>query len=571
MIKYYLQLLHYLSEKRKKQIYCLLFFLLITSLLEALPIFIIGPFINSNFLKVPPENLSFIYSFFASNGVYINFLYFSILLIFSSAFKTYSIYVYSKMISIIGHDLSLKIYRKTLSQPYEKTLSKNPSRIISAITQELTRVIGKCFGFIEFISSLITIFILVLSLLIIDWKINLLFIIFTLITYILISIYSEKKLLENGKIVTRTNIEHVKLIRETIGSLRDIIIYKKFKFFEDNYKKIDIPKRNAKASNYFFLNGPKYILEPLAIIIFLGVIILVKNDFSNESIIPLLGTLLYGLQKIIFSGQKVYREFSGFISCKASFKIIIDFLNLPFYENQSSKMIIKNKLEFNSLKLENLHFNFNRNGTYNKIFKNLNLKIKKGDKVFLFGPSGSGKTTLINLILGMYSPEKGNILINNENINFKLSEWQDVISYVPQDPYFMDKTIAENIAFGEDPKDIDYEKIEKVIKLSCLHEFIKSTPEGYFTNIGDKAVEVSGGQKQRIAIARALYKKKQIIILDEPTSALDNETESLIFQIISKLNKSITIIFISHKMNNLELFNKIINLKELKKSDSKEN
>ena len=129
--------------------------------------------------------------------------------------------------------------------------------------------------------------------------------------------------------------------------------------------------------------------------------------------------------------------------------------------------------------------------------------------------------------------------------------------------YFMDKTIAENIV-GEEPKDIDYEKLEKAIKLSCLYEFIKSTPKGYFANIGDKAVEISGGQKQRIAIARALYKQKQIIILDEPTSALDNDTESLIFETISKLDKSTTLIFISHKMNNLELFNKIINLKNLK-------
>lgn len=544
MISYYLRLIKYISQERRRQIYFLLIFLFMASIVEVLPLFIVGPFINNAFGNGLIDNPNLLDTFFSENSKMVNFLYFSLVLIVSSLIKTFSIYIYSDMISLVGQDLSLQLYSKIINQPYYKIINNNSSKLISAITQDLTRVIGKSFGFLEFLSSSVTIILLIISLLIINFKINFLILIFNAISYFLITTYTKKRLYNNGKIISKNNFNQVKEIREGLGSLRDIIIYNKFDYFENNFKLVDIPLKKAKANNNFLLISPKYFLEPIAIIILLGITILFITNTEQLNILPLLGTLLYGLQKITFAAQKVYRELSGFVSCKASFNVIFDLLSLPlnkkFYKKNNNE-----KLFFNSIKLENIAFDFN-NKIEDKIFYNLNLEIKRGEKIRLVGPSGSGKTTLINIIIGIYFPQKGRILLNNKNLYNYLNEWREIISYVPQDPYLLDKTLVENIAFGETLKEINFEKIKEIIKLSYLEDFVNMNEKGYFTNIGDKGLKISGGQKQRIAIARALYKNKQFIILDEPTSAIDKSTESLLFKTFSKLDKDITVILVSH-------------------------
>lgn len=221
------------------------------------------------------------------------------------------------------------------------------------------------------------------------------------------------------------------------------------------------------------------------------------------------------------------------------------------------------RINFNkSIELRNIEFGFEDATT--PLLRELSLTINKGERVGIKGASGVGKTTLFNLILGQYRPTSGSIFIDGEELNDgNIRKWQNSIGYVSQSVFITDGSLVENIAFGCESKDIDYNRINEVIELANLKEFVSSLPQGIHTHIGEQGSKISGGQRQRIGIARALYKSADILLFDEATSSLDNDTEESINNAISNLansNRSLTIVVIAHRDSSLEYCDRIIML-----------
>ena len=202
------------------------------------------------------------------------------------------------------------------------------------------------------------------------------------------------------------------------------------------------------------------------------------------------------------------------------------------------------------------------------ILKDFNLTIKKGEKIGIVGPSGSGKSTIANLLMGLLGPTSGHLIIDGKYIHdrkeiYNKEDWYRNISHVPQDIYLADCSIAENIAFGIPSKLIDNNKLMKVIKAAKILDLVNNVSDAYKMKVGERGIQLSGGQRQRIGIARALYKGGDILILDEATSSLDIDTESEIMKTVNNLGKDITILIITHRLNNLENCDRVIKINKL--------
>jgi ABC-type branched-subunit amino acid transport system ATPase component len=201
--------------------------------------------------------------------------------------------------------------------------------------------------------------------------------------------------------------------------------------------------------------------------------------------------------------------------------------------------------------IELAHINYTYPNACKPALKDISLYIPANSTIGLVGSTGSGKTTAIDLILGLLEAQSGSLSIDGKDIDFNnRRQWQKSIGYVPQEIYLSDDTIASNIAFGINNKEIDMVAVERAATIANLHHFvIKDLPLGYQTNVGERGVRLSGGQRQRIGIARALYNSPQVLILDEATSALDNLTEHAVMEAVNNLNHEITIILIAHRLS----------------------
>ena len=215
-----------------------------------------------------------------------------------------------------------------------------------------------------------------------------------------------------------------------------------------------------------------------------------------------------------------------------------------------------------SIELDDVSFRFD--DAQSDTLSRFSLKINCGERVGIRGASGVGKTTLFNIILGLYRPTGGRIMVDGTELSDEnVAMWQNSIGYVSQNVFITDATIAENIAFGINASDIDYDLVNKVIELADLKPFVDSLPDGVSSRIGELGSRLSGGQRQRIGIARALYKRCNVLLFDEATSSLDKHTENNINNAIYRLSteqKGLTIIVIAHRESSLEYCDRIITL-----------
>ena len=217
-----------------------------------------------------------------------------------------------------------------------------------------------------------------------------------------------------------------------------------------------------------------------------------------------------------------------------------------------------------AIELQNVTFRFD-NGDHDTI-SNLSLTIDKGEKVGINGESGTGKTTLINLLLGLYRPTAGKIMIDGVELDDTLlRKWQNSIGYVSQSVFLADDTLLSNIAIGCQEGEVDMKRVEKAIEMASLSEFVTSLPNGIHTRIGECGALLSGGQRQRIGIARALYRQADILFFDEATSSLDSATEQSINRAIERLstsNKELTIVVVAHRESSLAYCDRIVTIEK---------
>ncbi len=265
-------------------------------------------------------------------------------------------------------------------------------------------------------------------------------------------------------------------------------------------------------------------------------------------ILPSINRILSSLQNIKFyktSIDLLYTEFKSTNSMMESY--LIDEIN---------QITPSEKISLN-----NLCLTFKE--TKKEILKNVNLDIKVGSTIGIIGSSGAGKSTLINILVGLLKPDLGGVFVDNFAIQQNnLRKWQNSIGYVSQDVYLTDDSIVSNIAFGIEKEKIDFDLIEKVLDQAQLTDLIQSLPNGYNTEVGERGVQLSGGQQQRIGIARALYKKPEVLVLDEATSALDTRTEHEIMSSVDLLKGKKTIIIVTHRMITLKNCDQIYKLEQ---------
>ncbi|MBL1209300.1 ATP-binding cassette domain-containing protein [Geminocystis sp. GBBB08] len=561
MIKY-LDKFFYIINIRKKQLIIIFFTVSSASVLESLGIRLIYPLVSlisqeNSLKKIPWLNwLSKTLGITNQNYlIAVCAILFTIIFIFNS-----SLYLISQNFinSFYNHQktrLVRRLVKGYLQLPYTFYFEKNSADIVKNIIIEVNGFCQQCISpLLNGSTSLITIIVLGILLA----KTNLF-----LFTLILVAIfpmfifcsYLWQKMRKWGKIQSQAQREIILTINHILGSLKETQIIGCQEYFKEKLVEPTQSLEQAMTLSQTYQIFPKFLLE---VFLLLSVIIFICFSviFNNQNIVELYSTL--GVFALAF--LRISPAISSFISAinylqtshYALETLYADLYQIDQFKNQNFTNIALDSeiIPFdNEVKIEQINYRYKKNSRL--ILENLSLTIKPGELIAIVGKSGSGKTTLVDIILGILTPEIGDIKVDGISIYQNLRAWQNIIGYVPQTIFLIDDTIEKNIAFGVEDESINIERVNEVIKMAQLTDLIEQLPQGIKTLVGERGILLSGGQRQRIGIARVLYHNRKILVFDEATSALDQETEKNVNEAIQSLMGKVTMIIVAHRLTTI--------------------
>ena len=565
-----------ISKKQKKNTILILIGNQIGSILEVIGLGII-PILAINLLDknkliifLEKKNLSFLTGLLEfENFVFYSFLFLVFFFIFKNFYLIGINYLQTKLRIDIFNTISNNLFQLYIYSPYKYFLKKNPTYLSSIMTNEVHGACTVLEIFVLLLKDFFTVFVICITLILIDPIISGLLILFIVIFTLVFYGIFKKFLFIRGKLMQEARADNLKIIHQSFDIIREAKILKKEKFFSDLFDSQLNLMAEQKITSSVINMIPRPFLEIFTLVV-ITLIIFYSTFYANslDTALPFIAFFAVSSIRLIPAFKGISNSLASINFNKISVDVVIEELNelknnkLSFSskENLNKNLIHEN---FNTFEVKDLNFSYDNNI---KVLKNINFKVRRGEKIGIVGHSGSGKSTLINIILGLLKPTSGNVLIDNQNIYEALNEWYNLLGYIPQDIYLLNDTIKNNIALGENDENIRLHSIEKALSMSNSKKFVEKLSKNIETNVGNRGISISGGQKQRIGIARAFYRNSKILILDEATNSLDQENEKEIINQIISLN-DITVFIIAHNINALKKCDKILYLDQGKLID----
>ena len=363
----------------------------------------------------------------------------------------------------------------------------------------------------------------------------------------------SSKVLEKRVNLSENVVEKFQALRFIYSNgLNDLVVNEmnqKTDLYEDSLKKISLKVHILPT------------LVSLSPIFLLALISIVYSFFAeNNNLINTMAIILISLQRINVRFTGMAFSFSKLTEFRPRLNRIISLINDKDKDIKFRRLggnIIHTPVK--EINFSGVNFKYNKNSKFG--LKDLNFSLKAGQVTAIVGLSGSGKSSILDLLVGLFEPKSGSILIDGNNLrDINLTKWQKEISIVSQDIFLLNESIINNIKFGLGK--VNFADIKKACIESGAHQFIMNLPDSYETIIGERGFKLSGGERQRLSIARAFLKKGSLLILDEATSALDSENEEFIKQNITKVrSKKITII-VAHRLSTIKEADEILVLNQ---------
>ena len=557
----------------KSKIIYLQFLIIFSSLVQLLSIFSFGPLI---LLLLDSDKIKEYQHYYFDK---MNDEQFFLLLIISIAV----LFIISNLLNIlvskkslnfgqeIGIKLNNKLFNNIIFKDYSYHLNQNSSEIISKMTLENARVVNSILIPILLINSRIIILLFVFfGLLMFNFIASILVFFFLLMSYYIILSINKNRFSVNSKIISKNNFFRQKIISESLGNMRETIMFEARKFFLDLFQESNERIAYSIANNQYLSSIPKFVIEIFIFIFLLGLIYFLKSNDILNIYLPLIGIYLIAGYKLLPALQAIASSYASIKGNHSSLQNIKEEIDIILNNENKSQNHSNNIGKFETIILEDINFSHKNN----LIFKSITLEIKKNEIIGIIGETGSGKSTFIDILCGLLNPNKGKIKLNKvEMLKNEIKNLHKIISIVPQRINLLDDTIKNNILYAH--KFSNERNIEERIndlKDVCLLDYIDEKENGWNSIVGENGAKLSGGQIQRLGIARALFKKPQILILDEATSGLDKQTEEKLLNNLINFRPKLTIIIISHNKTILNICNKVYkifdqNIQKLSQND----
>jgi len=455
--------------------------------------------------------------------------------------------------------LSQRLFRLYLERPYVVHLRSNSGNLIRNLTHEADQVIWSVLlpslilmaeGLVALALVLVLFAVDALAAAIVCAMFGIVGAGFYRLIRQRVAVWGERRQYHEG--------ERIRRIQEGLGGLKEIRVLGSTPYFLDSFTFHNRGRARYYSRHILAQGLPLLLLEVLAMASLLAIVAasLLRNN-SFEMVLPMLGLFVGASFRLVPAVNRVIITFQQIRFCKAT----IDTLHAELGPWQEATSAARPPLPLpllHGLHIEDLRFTYP--GAKHTTIDGVSLDIPKGATIGFTGKSGSGKTTLVDLILGVLTPDGGQILVDGHDIAANLAGWQSQLGYIPQSIYLSDHTIRHNVAFGLQRGEIDDDAVWRALTAAQLDDFVRDLPGCLETPVGEHGIRLSGGQRQRIGIARALYRDPPVLVLDEATAALDHATESDVMRAIHALHGQKTILIIAHRLTTLEACDLVVRM-----------
>lgn len=566
MLKNLVKFIKYYGKNRRLKIFGFFVISLIAGILEFAGIGLIYPFlmlVTSPQTVIEYKSYATIINFFHINHILTITALMGILIVLMFLSKNLlmilCIYLQNKFVINWKNDLNKMLMKFYLNAPYMqmfKTTNSEKIYNLTALTaQTLETFVMRSFVF--FTNSIITL--IILALLFIKFPAIALFtVIFVVASMVVLNKFFKHKTEILAPQMLSFSLKNNNQVLENIKNLKEIRIFSAEKYFLDKFNKVQRENNNVIFKNTFYASIPPYLVEIILVIslIILAGLITLKNYGDSSKIIASYGLILGIVFRIAPSLNRIQVALNHMNSSKDLVKKMNDEYEQNHFDVVSNVTNNNDSLEFNEkIKFEDVSFGYRENVL---VIKDCSFEIKKGEFVGIIGLSGAGKTTMADILMGLLPVNSGKITVDNEEITEKnINAFRNLTGYVPQEVNLLENSFKNNVAWGQDEKNIDDERVIESLKLAQLYDFVQENG-----GINSVIRGLSQGQKQRLMIARGLYKNPEILIFDEATSSLDVETEHEITKMLTSLKGNKTLIAIAHRLSTLKECDKLIYLKD---------
>ncbi|AVX43084.1 ABC transporter ATP-binding protein [Campylobacter concisus] len=543
------KLLAITTRQEKKNFIILIFMSIFLSIIETVGISAIMPFITlaSDPSKIVSNKYSkIVYDFFEFSTATNFMIFFGFFLIGFYIFRaTYSMlynYILNKFAFGRFHAFAFRLFKNYTNLPYKRFVKRNSAELIKTIVNEASNLSFYMQSLLLIFSEFFTVVLLYALLLLMDWKMTLVLTILLGVKVLFLLFFLKKRIEKEGLKRSIMQSKFYKILNETFGNFKIIKLIQNEEKLYSEFSNISYGYARANIVSNTLNQLPRLSLETIGFSVLIGIVVYVLFQYNDANfVLPIISMYALALYRILPALNRILSNYNTILFLSNSLDIVYSDLSYTPQTEGKDFIDFKNKIE-----LTNVSFEYNKN---KKVLENINIIINKGDKVAFVGESGSGKSTLVDLIIGLYKPLSGEIVIDDKKLTSdNVKSYRSKVGYIPQSIYLFDGTVGENVAFGYE---YNKEKIIEVLKKANIYDFLYSK-EGIDTLVGDGGIQLSGGQKQRIGIARALYSDPEILVLDEATSALDNETEAKIMDEIYETSQDKTLLIIAHRLSTIE-------------------
>ena len=476
--------------------------------------------------------------------------------VFKDLFLIFQYYVQARFVYNNRFATQQQLLHIYLTKPYEYFLHAKSGEILRTIQNDIEKAFSLLMTLLGMVAEMIVSFVLAIAIFVIDPLMTCFVAAMLLVIMAIIAKAVRPTLQKKGTEFYANAAQTNKWLLQAVNGIKEVKVTAKESFFEENFNTCGQRMIHAERINSVFGNIPRLLIEMSAICSTLLVIaVMIYRGRPIETLVPSLGVFAMAAVRLMPSANRIVSALNSIAYSEyAVDRLIENFQSFgEISKVESNKSAPKEAAELtlkNSIALHHISFRY-PDGEEN-ILTDSEMVIPVGSSVGIVGKSGAGKTTAVDILLGLLTPQKGQILADGVDVMSNYPNWLSHIGYIPQSIFMLDDSIRANVAFGIHPEDMDDTQVWRALEEAQLADFVRTLPNGLDTQIGERGVRLSGGQRQRLGIARALYTDPELLIFDEATSALDNETESSVMEAINSLQGKKTMVIIAHRLQTIE-------------------